>query len=538
VPTGAIIVSPSGSDTAAGTQSAPLKTLTRAIAVASSGSTIVLRRGEYHETVVVPSNKRLTIQSWPDEAVWMDGSVPVTGWTADGGRWRKDGWTVEFDASPTYTWGATDNTAPSWGFVNAAYPMAAHPDQLFVDGVALRQVQSLGEVTGNTFFHDKPADRLYMGVDPAGKQIRASALTRAISLRSDNSVLRGIGIRRYAPSVPHMGAVTVERPGIVIEHVALLDSATTGMHVMAADVTLRSLQIERSGMLGVSATYADRLRVLNVVSRDNNTERFNTSPVSGGIKIGRSRVVEVRDSWFLSNHGPGLWMDESVYDITVTGSRMVDNFGHGTSLEISAKAYFVNNFVVRNGRDGIKVNNTSDVHIWNNTFTGNGRSINLVQDSRRASDKSTPGHDPRQPHPDPTMTWLLGPVHISNNVIANPKSGNCLLCVEDYSAERSAEQIGVTANGNVYNRANSSTPSWAVVWSRGAGNPAVYTGLGAFRTATGQESDGHLFDGAAVVTADGAPTSLLPASAAALPLTEKVAEVAGLAAGTRRFGAR
>jgi hypothetical protein len=65
IPAGALFVSPSGSDSAAGTEQEPLRTIGRAIAVARSSNTIVLRGGTYHETVVVPQNKSLTIQSYP-----------------------------------------------------------------------------------------------------------------------------------------------------------------------------------------------------------------------------------------------------------------------------------------------------------------------------------------------------------------------------------------------------------------------------------------------------------------------------------------
>ena len=67
-----------------------------------------------------------------------------------------------------------------------------------------------------------------------------------------------------------------------------------------------------------------------------------------------------------------------------------------------------------------------------------------------------------------------------------------MLCVEDYTQARSAEQMGVTANGNVYVRPNTSRPTYLVVWSRGRGNPAVYSNLTSFRAATGQEKSGKL----------------------------------------------
>ncbi len=335
---------------------------------------------------------------------------------------------------------------------------------------------------------------------------------RAFRLVSNNSVLRGFGIRRYAPSVPDMGAVTLERSGIVVEHVAVWDSSTTGISAITSGVTLRNVHVARSGMLGVHGNHSDGLVVDRVLSEDNNTERFNTSPVSGGVKVTRARDITVRDSVFRDNRGPGLWIDESVYDMKITGNEMRDNQGHGASIEISAKAVFADNVVAGNGGHGIKVNNTSDVRIWNNTFVGNGRSINLVQDSRRHG-PSAAGRDPRYPN-DPTMTWLLGPVEVFNNVIANPQSGNCLLCVEDYSRQRSAEQIGVVADSNVYNRVTSRSPRWVVVWSRGAGNPAVFTDVSGFESATGQERNGSIVTGAPVVDPSGRPNVNMPESSA------------------------
>ena len=133
VPSGAIHVATWGNDSAPGSATAPVRTLTRALAVAPSSGTIVLRGGSYNEQVAV--YKTVTIQNYPGEEVWLDGSKAVQGWVKDGTRWRHDGWTVRFDHSPTYTKGAPDLTAKDWQFVNkATAPMAAHPDQLWING--------------------------------------------------------------------------------------------------------------------------------------------------------------------------------------------------------------------------------------------------------------------------------------------------------------------------------------------------------------------------------------------------------------------
>jgi hypothetical protein len=533
VPAGAIVVAVGGDDASPGTAELPVATVTRALELAPAGGTIVVRAGTYHESLTITTT--VVIQSWPGEQVWFDGSTVVPSWVPDGAVWRADGWTVEFDPSPTYTRGAPDSTEPSFSFIDSAHPMASHPDQLWIGEVAQRQVGSLAEVAPGTFFHDQPADRLYIGSDPTGAEVRASDLVKAMTVRAEGVVLRGFGIRRYAPSVPDLGAVTLEQPGITIEQVAITDSATTGLSLLSTGLRVHQVYVAGSGMLGVHGNHADDVVVDGLISEGNNTELFNSSPVSGGLKITRSRGVTVRNSVFRNNAGQGLWLDESVYDVTVVGNEMRGNTSHGAVFEISAKVLFADNVVEGNGGNGIKVNNTTDVSIWNNTFVGNGRSINLVQDPRRYGDGS-PGADPRYPN-DPTITWLLGPVTVANNVVANPTSGNCLLCVEDFSKERTAEQIGVTADGNAYNRPSDSAPEWVAVWSRAGGDPDVFTTLDDFRAATGQEAGGVIVTGPAIVTPTGSPTPDMPPDAQALPLPAEVAAIVGQVDGTRHFGA-
>jgi trimeric autotransporter adhesin len=517
-----------------------LRTIANAVRASSPGGTIVLREGAYHETVAIPDGKPLTVQSYPGEEVWLDGSTAVTGWRSQGQVWVKDGWTAQFDRSPTYTWGAADYAEANWTFINPAYPTAAWPDQVWINGEPLYQVSTIGEVRAGTFAVDYANNRLYVGSNPTGATVRASDLAQAITVRSAGSVLRGFGIRNFAPSVPHMAGVTLERPGIVAENLIISDFATTGLSAIAGNITVRNVTIQRSGMLGMHASTADNLLLDAVRVVGNNTEHFNQAPVAGGFKTAKSRHLIIRDSYFADNLAAGIWLDQSIYDSVLVSNDVVGNDWHGMFIEISAKTVVADNLIVDNGGDGIMVNNTSDAVVWNNTLVSNGRHVDLVQDSRRASDLSIPGHDPRQPMPDPTMTWLLGPASVGNNVMSGIQSGAvCLLCVEDYSHERSAAQMGVTADGNVYNRLAGGQPPWMVVWSRGAGDPAVYTTVSAFTAATGQEAHGLAVEGTPVANSDGVLTPALVAaeSSVARPVPAVVAEAVNRPAGASHLGA-
>jgi hypothetical protein len=336
-----------------------------------------------------------------------------------------------------------------------------------------------------------------------------------------------------------MGAVTVEAPDVTLSHLRIEDNATNGLHVSARDATLRNLRLSRNGMLGASATYADGVRLIGVHAQHNNTERFNFTPVAGGVKIDRTRGVLVRNSTFTNNAGTGLWFDESAYDIRIFDSSMRDNLLHGLALEISALAVVADTVIAGNAGDGIKVNDTSDVSLWNNTIVDNGRPVNIVQDDRDPTDPGTPGHDPRQPVPDPTMPWVNGPVEVHNNILTTSGAGNCLLCVEDYSERFTAEELGVHASGNIYRRPDRSSPTWAVVWSRGAGNPDVFTSVRAFHQTTGQEARHADLVGVPAVTATLHPTPnvISRTGSVAERLPDDVAAGLGRASGTRHLGA-
>ncbi len=529
VPSGAIVVSPSGSDSAAGTLAAPYATVQKALNAAPSGATIVLRAGSYHESLTVPSGKKLTVQSYPKEAVYLDGSTPVSGWAKSGSVWKAGGWNHVFDASPTFTRGAPDGTAAGWQFVNPSYPMAAHPDQLWVGGTAMRQVASASQVTAGTFFYDTAAKTLVVGTDPSGKEVRASDLQKAITVGSAGFTLKGVGVRRYAPSVPDMGAVTDYQGTGTFENVSFTDNATTGIALGGSGHVLRDITVARNGLLGVQTNNSDNLTLDGVLASGNDAEHFNTSPVSGGVKITRSRNITVENSAFIDNASHGLWFDESVYNMTIVHNDSLRNVGNGMVLEISAKASIVDNVSSDNGKDGLKLNNVGGgVQVWNNTFTDNtGRNLEITQDARRGNNASDAGHDPRQAFPDPTMTWITGPDTIRNNII----SGG--------SHTFSAAQMGIDADYNLYRRASAGAPGWFAVWSTGAGNPAVYNTLSAFTAATGRGGNSTLVENAPTQTAAqlAAPSGATASTGTAAGLTATIAALAGKPAGTAHMGA-
>jgi parallel beta-helix repeat protein len=488
-PKNAIFVSLTGSDGAKGTKQKPLKSVQEAISTAKSGQTIVLRGGSYSQRVTITSDKTVTIQPYRDEIVWFDGTNVVTNWHQSGAMWTSDGWTTQFDSSPTYERGAPDNTEPGFAFINPDFPLAAHPDQIWIDGTEQTQVATSGEVVPGTFAVDYAASRLYLGSDPTGHEVRSSSKTKAFGIQSKNTVIRGIGIRRYGTPVSGFGAITVEAPGVKISNVLIEQNATTGLFIGAGNVSLSNLTVRDNGMIGVGANYADNLLVSGLVVTGNNTQHFNNAPVSGGVKITRSRNVTIQKSRFSGNFGPGLWFDQSDFNGNIISNQLSNNAGHGLILEISDRFVVAGNRVSSNLGNGIKINNTSNVQVWNNTLTNNARDLDLAQDSRKASDASVPGHDPRETTADPDMTWVIHAITVSNNIFSGT-TADCLIGVEVFSGQYTADTLGITLDANAYQLANLEGSKWLFVWAGTQDDPQTYQTLDAFRGGTQQEKRG------------------------------------------------
>ena len=537
-PADALFVAPSGSDANPGTRAEPYKTLAKALTRNRSGQTIVLRAGTYHESVVVAPGHAATIQPYPGEKVWFDGTRTVKGFTASGGA-HVARWTVKLDASPTYTKGAPDGKATGWQFVNPARPMAAHPDMVWIGSTEQKQVKSRSLVKAGTFYVDTAKGKLYLGSNPAGKTVRSADLQSAFSLRAPGTVLRGFGIRRYAPSVWQQGAVTSYYERMTLDNLTVLDSATSGIGFYKPGSTIKNTTVAGSGQIGIQASYADGLVLDDVSLRDNNDEGFNPAPSAGGIKITTTRGVTLRNSELLRTNGNQFWTDQSTYDVTLTGNEILKGSRWGVVLEISSLATVTDNIIAGNAHDGIMVQNTDKVKIWNNTIVGNRRAIAVVQDSRRIQQLGVSGHDKRRAQPDLSMPWVIGNSSVGNNVLSAGKGATAVLAVEAYELTMDAGRLGIAVNGNVYAQTALGTPKAAVTWARKGAQPHQFVLLEDYRGTTGQEQDGLHALLPAPVDAAYRPASTITARTAAVaqPLPADVAERAGRAAGTRQLGA-
>ncbi len=141
-----VYVSPSGSDSGSGAVGSPYATLAKALSVAPSGATIVLRGGTYRQGSVT-IGKSVTVVAYPGETPIFDGSTAVTGgWTASGSNSYRAYTPIPVSTGSGIDFGACQNQNASC--------VGKYPDQVWVGNSQIAQVAAVGAVTSGTFYVD------------------------------------------------------------------------------------------------------------------------------------------------------------------------------------------------------------------------------------------------------------------------------------------------------------------------------------------------------------------------------------------------
>jgi hypothetical protein len=519
IPSGALFVSPSGSDASGnGSQSAPFASVKKAAAVASPGGTLVLRAGSYNEDVFL--TKSLTIQSYPGESVWMDGSIPVSGWTQSGGTWVHTGWNYQFDSSASFSKGSN-----AGGFVDPNYPMAAHPDQVFVDGRSLNQVSS--NPGAGQFSVDYSSGTLVLGSNPAGHAVRASDLQQAFVASAGNVTIQGIGVRNYATSLWQMGVIYLggSTGNDHLNNLVVQGNATQGISADTSNVTVDHATVTGNGMTGVHANGASGLLIENSYISGNNAEHFNSNPAAAGIKVTNLNGLTIRNNVIQSNNnGNGIWTDVTVSNFVIV-SNQVDAAGapYGIVTELSQSGVVANN-IETNAKYGYTAFDTGNVRVFNNAFSNNSVwDVGLSQDSRRNGDSSTAASVP----------WVVKNIYVANNVFGT--SGNSQFYALDKATHTPASSMGITITGNDFPRRAGNAQPAMVAWG-GANNSSitVYSSPSALDSGVGASWVNVQTGGTQTAQAQVSEGSNLDSTA--VPLPSDIAAEIGQSGGSRNMG--
>ena len=486
-------VAPDGKAEAPGTALEQPTTIEAAIERVVTGDAIILRGGVYRTGGLV-LNQGITLQPYLDERPVLKGTQVATKWEALRDKVWRTSWKRLFPAVPLGWWRLEREgmRTPLHRFNN---------DMVFVDGELLKSAGWAGELgDAHSFYIDYQGGYVYIGVDPTNRLVEITAFDSALvrtggeahGKPSDRKgpVIRGITFTQYAyralevegkkhftaneePTDEPVGRADPatygkEVIGTLLENVTITYCSRVAGYFRGDGLTIRNSLVSDTSTEGIYVIGSSDVLLERNIIRRNNIEQL-TGYYPGAVKIfNQSHRVTFRDNLILEQpNSNGVWYDVGNHDGIIVNNR-IEGAIDGLLFEISDGATVAGNVFVRCER-GIRVLNSADVRVYNNTFVDapalferNGRTATSDYFGWHAS--TGPDLDQREGH-----------VFVNNLMVASAAYREPLLRFEQPAslcAKLPRPQVK-EAGGNVYVRATSAAAPPLIVWSPAATDSCV-----------------------------------------------------------------
>ncbi|RZJ05740.1 MAG: right-handed parallel beta-helix repeat-containing protein, partial [Rubrivivax sp.] len=509
-------VAPDGKVDAAGTSLNEPTSIESAISRVVTGDAIILRGGTYR-TGGLQLNQGVTIQPYLDETPVLKGTRLATEWQAlPNNVWRTK-WATLFPAAPLGWWVAEREGVRT--------PMHRfNSDMVFVDGESLLSAGWPGEVGPKGFYVDYAKGYVYIGVDPAGKQVEITAHDIALHRPSrtvhgkpsdrKGFTLRGVTLTQYAYRAIDIegkkpSTLVSEEPtddpvgpspesehgkevvGTLLENVTISHCSRVGGFFRGDKLVIRNSLVSDTSTEGIYVIGSSDVLLERNIVRRNNVERL-TGYFPAAVKIfNQSHRVVVRDNLIIDHpYSNGVWWDVGNHD-GVFVNNYVEGTMAGVFFEISKGLTVAGNVFVNN-QQGARILNSAGAKLHHNTFVN---SQVLIDRNERSAQGDHFGWHPKT---GPDVNERVGHVFEGNLLVADANVKGALLRFDQPAAAcgKVTEPMSTRVDGNVYIRAGKGQKlvDWAPV--AGAACQASFATLDAFRQAVpGVEAKGHAFLG-------------------------------------------
>jgi parallel beta-helix repeat protein len=466
-------VAPDGKADAPGTSLDQPTTIESAIDRVVTGDAIILRGGIYRTGGLV-INQSVTIQPYADERPIFKGTEVAAKWEALRGNIWRTKWTTLFPAHPLGWWQRSREgmRTPLHRFNN---------DMVFVDGEMLLSQGWEGALDARSFYIDYDSGYVYIGVDPTNKLVEITAHDSALVRTSSpvhgktndhkGDVIRGITFTQYAYRAlevegkkhftvndePTDEPVGLSDPstfgkeviGTVLENVTISYCSRVAGYFRGDGLIIRNSLISDTGTEGIYVIgSSDVLLERNIIRRNN--VRQLTGYYPSAVKIfNQTRRVTFRDNLIMDQpYSNGVWYDVGNRDGVIVNN-WIEGAVDGFFFEISRGATVAGNVFVRNDK-GVRVLNSADVHVYNNTFVDNPASF------ERNERSATNDHFGWHPSTGPGVEEREGHVFVNNLLVASDLFHKPLVRFEQPASlcSKLTRPMAKEVNGNVYVRSN------------------------------------------------------------------------------------
>jgi hypothetical protein len=484
-------VAPDGKPEASGYTLEQPTTLDAAVERVVTGDAIVMRGGAYRTGGLV-LNQGITIQPYANERPIVKGTKVVTKWQALRNNVWKTSWSPLFPAAPLGWWQRDREgmRTPLHRFNN---------DMVFVDGELLKSVGWEGELDAHSFYIDYKSGAVYIGTDPTNHLVEITAYDSALVRTSapahgktsdrKGPVIRGITFTQYAYRAlevegkkhftvndePTDEPVGLSDPstfgkdvtGTVLENVTVSYCSRVGGYFRGDGLVVRNSLFSDTSTEGLYVIGSSDVLLERNIFRRNNIEQF-TGYYPAAVKIfNQTRRVTCRDNLVIDQpNSNGIWYDVGNRD-AVFVNNWIEGAIDGFFFEISRGATVAGNVFVRCNK-GVRVLNSADVHVYNNTF------VDTPASFERNERSATGDHFGWHPSTGPDVDQREGHIFVNNLLVASESYPSPLLRFEQPASlcakldRPAAKEI----DGNIYVRANTAP---LVVWSPAATQSCLAT---------------------------------------------------------------
>ncbi len=369
----------------------------------------------------------------------LNGSKILSRFTQSGNAWVVDGQTHHGHVN-------TD------AYCAPAFPRCNRPEDLYIDNVPMRHVDSLQAVKPGAWYFDYTQAKIYIGDDPTGRVVETSTAPVAITGNASNVTVRNLTIEKYATPLQYAAVGSDTGNGWVITNNTIRLNHAVGVGISPTS-QIRYNKFLQNGQEGYAGGGAGFLFEGNEVGYNNYAGVEPEWEAGGGKVTEASAGSVIRGNCVHDNDGPGIWMDEGANGVVVENNVAWNNSGSGIMHEISTNGVIRNNLVADNGArytgwfwgPQILISSSDGVQVYGNTVdvpAAYGNAITIVSQDR------------------PPYTPAVNNKIYQNTVTIRGTDWGRLGAVTDVSTDSAAVASQNNMYSNAYHLAKTSNAYW------------------------------------------------------------------------------
>lgn len=295
----------------------------------------------------------------------ISGAKVLTDFLKEGDLWVAVNQSQESEPFPT----SIDSGASGTGeFCLPEYPRCNYNEELFINDVRQKHVDSINNIGPNEWYFDYANDKIYFYNDPTNKTVETSVVMNAFNIwDKSNVIIENLTVEKFATKAQRAAIENVGESGIIRFVESRLNHGV-GMKVGNNGV-MKNNYIHRNGQSGYGGrtNMSGALYEANEIAY-NNEAGFELTWEAGGGKIAAMNDVILRNNYSHSNNGTGFWSDINNTNFLYENNISINNTKDGIQHEISFDAVFKDNFLAYNNRNQLYIQVSRNAEAYNNTI--------------------------------------------------------------------------------------------------------------------------------------------------------------------------